>query len=278
MALTEKLSAIGDAIRVQSGGSEKLTLEQMCTEILQLQPLNFEVTGNPQPETAKENTIWVDTDTAITGWSFSAVQPETAVEGMVWFFTAEYSTTPFNALKENEIQVYPISAKQYISGAWVDKAARNYHGGAWVTWWSGELYDSGNEYTAFTDGWKATTFAGSTKVTKDTTSMTIKTDYGDDALYCSKKIDLTNFSQFVVTGKSFRNNGSAERRAGNTKICIWSAIGSSASSNRAAYTDYPAEDYDGELKLNVANLTGEYYVGVFAGRYYSVTVRKVKLS
>lgn len=240
--------------------------------------LNFKVIGNPQPETAKDNTIWVNTDVKITGWNFAATQPENMAEGEVWFYINASSATPFNALKKNGITIYPMAAKQYVNGVLVDKTAQIYQGGSWADWWNGELYDSGNEYTTFTGGWENSTFSSSTKITKDSSSMTIQTDYGDDALYCSEKIDLTNFSEFVVTGKSFRNNGSAERRAGNTKICVWSAIGSSASSNRAAYTDYPAEDYDGELKLNVANLTGEYYVGVFAGRYYSVTVRKVKLS
>lgn len=37
MALTEKLSAIGDAIRAKTGGSELLTLDQMPTEIAAIQ-------------------------------------------------------------------------------------------------------------------------------------------------------------------------------------------------------------------------------------------------
>ena len=37
--------------------------------------LNFKVVGNPQPETAKENTIWFNTDVKITGWNFAATQP-----------------------------------------------------------------------------------------------------------------------------------------------------------------------------------------------------------
>lgn len=199
-------------------------------------------------------------------------------EGMVWIATGTTSTVEFNALKKNGIVVYPLSAKQYVSGAWVDKAAKSYQNGAWVDWWNGELYDAGNEYETFTGGWTATALSSTTQVTKDITSMTIKTDYGDDALHCSNKMDLTDFSKLVVTGKSFRNNSSAQRKAGNTKICIWSAIGSSLTNGRVAYADYPAEDYDGEFELDVSSLTGEYYVGVFAGRYYSVTVRKAKLS
>ena len=241
--------------------------------------LNFKVMGGTaEPSNPAENTIWIDTDAKITGWLFSSHQPENPAEGMVWIATGSASNAEFNALKKNNITVYPLSAKQYVNGAWVDKTAKSYQNGAWVDWWNGELYDTGNEYETFTGGWTATALFSSTQVTKDTTSMTIKTDYGDDALYCSNKMDLTDFSKLVVTGKSFRNNSSAERREGNTKICVWSAIGSSVSNNRVAYANYPAADYDGEFELDVSSLTGEYYVGVFAGRYYSVTVRKVKLS
>ena len=34
--------------------------------------LNFKVVGNPQPTNPKENTIWINTDTKITGYQFSA--------------------------------------------------------------------------------------------------------------------------------------------------------------------------------------------------------------
>jgi len=75
MALTEKLTAIADAIRERSGKTDKLTLSRMPAEILDLQALNFEVVGNPQPENPKENTIWVNTDTEITSWYFGANEP-----------------------------------------------------------------------------------------------------------------------------------------------------------------------------------------------------------
>lgn len=37
--------------------------------------LNFKVVGNPQPSTAKENTIWVNTDEDITEWVFAPENP-----------------------------------------------------------------------------------------------------------------------------------------------------------------------------------------------------------
>lgn len=39
-------------------------------------PLNFKVVGGTvQPDNPKENTIWINTDTEITSWDFSATQP-----------------------------------------------------------------------------------------------------------------------------------------------------------------------------------------------------------
>lgn len=98
--------------------------------------VNFKIVGGTtQPTTARENTIWVNTDTAISGWAFSASAPAEPVEGMVWLQTGTYSNVEFNALRKNGIQVYPLAAKQYVDSAWVEKlrtairAAAGYRGG-----------------------------------------------------------------------------------------------------------------------------------------------------
>ena len=96
--------------------------------------LNFKVVGNPQPSNPKENVIWVNTDVKITGYYFSVEQPENMVNGDVWFPTGTSSSVAFNALKKNAVQVYPISAKQYVNGAWVDKTAKSYQGSKWIDW------------------------------------------------------------------------------------------------------------------------------------------------
>lgn len=93
--------------------------------------LNFKVVGGTTaPSNPKENMIWVNTSTKITSYIFSATQP-TAESGMVWFSTSTSSPVEFNALKKNGIQVYPISAKQYVSGAFVDKPIKVYQNGVW---------------------------------------------------------------------------------------------------------------------------------------------------
>ena len=104
--------------------------------------LNFQVIGGTTaPSNPKENMIWVNTSTKITSYIFSATQP-TGSAGMVWISTGTSSTIAFNALKKNGLQVYPISAKQYVNGAWVSVTALSYQGGEWVEWIS-FLYDRG---------------------------------------------------------------------------------------------------------------------------------------
>ena len=96
-------------------------------------PLNFKVVPNPQPDTAKENTIWVDTD-RINNYYFSATQPEGMVDYDVWFPVGTSSTVEFNALKKGGIQVYPLSAQQMVSGVLKDVTAKSYQGGVWKEW------------------------------------------------------------------------------------------------------------------------------------------------
>ena len=170
--------------------------------------LNFKVIPNPMPSTAKENTIWVDTD-KINNYYFSAEQPENMVDYEVWFPIGTSSTVAFSATKKNSVMVYPISAKQMVSGALVDKTAKIWQGGEWVDWWNGELYDSGNQYEAITGGWVGThTISGSTS---SGSKLTVNNDHlsvtnvsgGSFGVVTSKKIDMTNFSRIYaeVTGQ-----------------------------------------------------------------------------
>ena len=90
-------------------------------------PLNFSVKTYPsetelKADTPHENTIGVITTTTISGWVFSATEPTKPEVGMVWFTLGTSSPVAFNALKNDTIQVYPVSAKQYFGGAWHELA------------------------------------------------------------------------------------------------------------------------------------------------------------
>lgn len=136
MALTDKLTAIGDAIRSKSGKTAKIPLAQMPAEIINLQSLNFEVivckSVSELPETAKQNTIAVFTEN-MTGYSFNPAEPASPKEGMVWFKTGKSSIVAFDAVEENPIQICPVGAYQYSNGAFKSIEAKTYLNG-WIDW------------------------------------------------------------------------------------------------------------------------------------------------
>ena len=130
--------------------------------------LNFQVVGGTtQPEIPKENTIWVNTDTDITSYVFSATNPSNPSAGMVWIVVGASSTASFPATSKNPIMVYPIGGKQYVGGVWVDKTAKSYQNGTWVDWIL-YLYKPGDECINVTGGWIAVAEAVATtgKTTK----------------------------------------------------------------------------------------------------------------
>lgn len=384
MALTEKLTAIADAIRVQSGKTDKLTLTQMPQEILDLQSLNFEVVGNPQPFSPKENTIWVDTDTQINGWFAASEDPTTIhcdtdlmdgltyaegyigsdgaiypqiqgnpelytveyvpvkhgaayrfayrvsaanllwfsvneyaadysfiqqitfvgadymrtesigtytpssanvkfvrlswrtfpgatwdvsfvepADGVVWIQTGTASSASFNALKKNGIQVYPISAKQYIGGTWVDMTAKIYQNGTWVDWINTiMLYDNGGRYVEFE----------------------VSNDGGENAFQTANTLSLS--AQGVGYGywvsKDKVNIGAV------TKLCadvaresgpisaLWiGLVTSKESASPVASIDFTADSaVDGVCSTNLTNVqAGEYYIKAYMAVAKSNTAR-----
>lgn len=119
--------------------------------------LNYSIVGGlEEPENPTENMIWVETDVNITDHIISKNEPKNPEEGMVWIYNNNESNANFYKLKYGDIgvdEVYPISAKQYISGAWVDKIAKSYQNGEWVDWIV-YLFNNGDQCENITGGWE----------------------------------------------------------------------------------------------------------------------------
>lgn len=170
--------------------------------------LNYTVVGGTStPSNPTENTIWVNTSTAITSHIFSDVQPKSPIAGQVWIQTDGLSTVNFNALKNNSIQIYPILAKQYISNAWVNKTAKSYLNGKWVEWykWDGVLYNAGDECEFITGGWQVSRGRTNTSiplgsVTKEANRMVIRDAKDPSAIQvCTKnKISFKGYSMLYA--------------------------------------------------------------------------------
>ena len=158
--------------------------------------LNFKIVGGiAEPFYPKENTIWVLTENEINGWIFSAKEPETKTEGMVWICTGTSSPVEFNALKNNGVQVYPISAKQYIDGAWVSKTAKSYQNGSWKDFIA-YLYNAGDECTDITGGWVTESYGSTPSKTIAGDVMqfvTLGNPWEYSILKTQNQIDLTSY-------------------------------------------------------------------------------------
>jgi len=202
-------------------------------------------------------------------------------EGLVWIKTGTLSPVEFNALKKNGIQVYPLSAMQYVSGAWTDVTAQSYQNGSWRGWWNGELYILGDVYESVTGGWIGTeeiNYEGwgtcLPTVTDNGDSVHIVPSAKSSSVYrASSKIDLTNFDTLYFTGILQNNDGGS-----NTRLCIWKPHGFDLSDNLAAYIGGSTTGNDTTHTLDISELTGEYYIGFWIRNYYGyVTMRKLWL-
>lgn len=255
--------------------------------------LDFKVVGGTSaPSSPTENTIWVNTDTEITSWIFSATEPEGPLDGVVWFSTGTTSTVVFNALKENGIRIYLIAAKQYINGVWTYKTCEIYQGGKWVSLreWKGELYVSGEDWSHITGGWVAETRnvgEGYTRfpptITDNGTSITaaMNDNYtGVGFMVTANDIDLTGWNTLTVDISGY---ASVEDDNSGATLAVINRASTDSNDCRVASEHCGTNTFSRKIvTLNVANLSGKYAIGfhMYNGgttRNQSITVYSMKL-
>lgn len=100
------------------------------------------VGGTTQPTNPRENTIWVNTTTAITGYALSPTQPETGTEGLVWLKTAD-TGVEINVGKKNAVLLHLAMSQMYIGGSWATVEGYVYKSSAWVQFGFLALYKDG---------------------------------------------------------------------------------------------------------------------------------------
>ena len=223
-------------------------------------PLNFKVVGNPQPTNPKENTIWLNTDTPITGWEFTNTEPSKE-SGKVWIKTGTFSTSGFNAIKKNRIQVHPIEAYQCDGSVWSEKPAKCFQDGAWKDWIL-YLYDLGDEKISVTGGWTYKNLMANSGANTNLPEITFRKNsnniyfanagFTGAVMYCIDMIDLSGRSTITFKATSVRGNSSDY-----PVLYVWTAFGSYQVSNVAA-----SVQITGDGALDVSALSGKYIIGI----------------
>lgn len=239
--------------------------------------LNFRVVGGTTaPTNPAENCIWVNTSTPITRWIFSATEPSPAESGMVWISTGTSSTVEFNALKKNNITVYPISAKQFVGGAWVEKTAKSYQSGAWVEWIR-YLYKNGNEYTGITGGWidekqSPTDTASYYPVEKRNGSMYVKTVYMHPANFATANaIDLSGVKKIVIDTPVLNFTGSQFCNVTVSILLTRNVVDSYVTHEKVATSK-------NSIVVDVSGIqAGEYYVGISVGFDVEIEITEIRM-
>lgn len=235
--------------------------------------LNLKVVGGTtQPTNPAENTVWVNTDTEISGYAFDVNQPVNPVEGMVWVWMALNSMVTINVDKKNIVMLYPYDCKQYINGAWVAKKGKVNINNSWVDidpalriMWNG-VYDK-----TVTNGWSGAQkrFESSDRYlltpTIATTSKSLKfsmtgPDYHmyNGCVLSKDDIDFTNFKKITFKGTT---NGATNQKVvlsvmnRNSTYIVSNAVASVYAINSADKTTF-------DVTLDVSKVTGEYALAI----------------
>lgn len=243
----DSLVSIANAIRETYYMDKQLTFpDDFTSSIRDGLALNFGVLGGTiEPGIHLENTIWVNTDSEITSWTFKPTQPNTPTEGMVWFRTGTTSEVTINALKKNTILVHPIEAKQYIGGAWKTKNSYIVVNSEWVPIVPTVTYliKDGDLIVTFTKDadWNWT----------DNGSYIHMYGYGEGyhEAYATN-IDLTNVSQVVMTGTFAPSTAHV--------LGVWSPDKTPSYNNADASVQYGNTG----AVLDVSSFTGLYSIGL----------------
>ncbi len=234
--------------------------------------------GTSLPADPAENTVWVNTDQAISSWVLSPLEPEDPREGMVWIslWGADSPGTRLGVklmlLEENGLEVCPIRAKQYLSGAWTEKEAKSWQEGGWKSWLTAlYLYRPGDECAGVTGGWLARglPFDSSSNdycptIVQDPGSMTIvynSPTWRGGVVYAASKLNLTNYRSLRFRGSATLGSNELARDFG---LAVWSSLGASQEVNRLARLAVPYTETTGlDKTLDISSLTGEAIIGIY---------------
>ena len=219
--------------------------------------LNFKVVGGTSaPGNPIENTIWVNTGTAITSWYISPAAPLSPAEGMVWIKEGIQSDTTFNALKKNAAMIFPISAQQYVSGAWVEKTPKIYQNGAWTSFtdWRWLIKDGIRQYDVVAIGKpEDSSFASQTlTMTQQDGRIKIACSGSGTGMVYAGPVNLDGINTVTIEGTF-----SVGSYADWYYMRAWTKIGNYTLSNSAAAVQLTSTG----ATLDVSKLSGNHYLG-----------------
>ena len=256
-------TATANAIREKSKSTDLITWDEetgfeQAVEAISGGGLNFTVVGGTvQPENPAENTIWISTETEITGWVFDVNEPAAEI-GKVWFKENDLGSCEFDMFDEGTMIVCVSDAYIFNSNEELEKVdAAIYQNGVWVTVESLGFY-------MFKEGSGALVeFASSG--TKTITDASIYCEFGSQTKYIltSEKVDLTNYDTLCIDASNESTSTGFFRPFFVVNTDYADAPDASAVVTRIDFEPGGARQV---YSLDISELSGAYHVGV-SGTY-----------
>ena len=225
--------------------------------------LNFRIIGGTtEPQNPRENDIWVNTDVPIHEWAFKSSIPEpTGNEGdvVIVYAPAKNTISPsMNLLKTNTILAKPSSAYQFDGSTWILKQTSVYDGSEWLPL-KDYFYKDGTISPEIGGLSKSSTGIGNYTLAGDRIQIINPAQSypeSDFWLYTNQMIDVTNYSQIGIKAQVLTG----------PDVGLSFILSTKQAANGPAYaTDVNGPWGPKELIVDVSNLTGYYYINLYAG-------------
>lgn len=179
-------------------------------------------------------------------------------EGTVWITTGASSTVEFNALKKHGLKVYPISAKQYVGGAWVDKTAKSRQNGEWVNW--AKYYIQNGKLVETLSGVLRTGQTVSMSQKDDYVEIKATSSYSGGYAYPSP-INVTDYRKLVLYVDIL--SGVYDQYAvGPVLLTALDAANAAALSSNIIASEMANSVGTHILECNISEYDGIYYIGI----------------
>ena len=228
----------------------------------------YVVGGTTRPKSAGQNTVWVNTDREITSYVLSASEPKSPTSNMLWLAikgTGVKSTAPVGS---DLIVLYLDSAKQYVSGKWVEKDGYIYQDGVWNELCGGWLYYYGAENSSdITGGVSVGKQTYSTSEKKEdhiymSATSTTNSSFSHSTCYFNNPIDLSAYKTLRV----ILNTAKYDSTSGAVKVGISDLAVRFSEPTEQRYTDITGVIStalgDVEIEYDISGVSGLYYVGI----------------
>ena len=178
-------------------------------------------------------------------------------EGTVWIATGAASSAAFNALKRNDLRVYPVSAKQYVAGAWKEQEAKICQRSVWKDW---EFFVLRNG--VFNSTYPFQVYGGDGEIVSGNNAAIFKIhNNGYLTLYALTKLDVSKKSAIEITVSGGKSAYNVRFGLVSAKVSIDEQHENIFNVASVTFTPTSNSITSAKKTIDVSALSGEYWLG-----------------